>query len=74
MRTLACVGPLLSLCLASPAADVSLSVQNGTGSELAAYPVRGGVPLARGQWRDPQVRLVDDQDRALPCRSRPLPW
>jgi len=72
MRSLACVAPLLSLCLAARAGEVMLSVHNRSGAAMTGQPVRGGLPFALGELHDPQVSLVDPLGRPLPCQARPL--
>jgi hypothetical protein len=72
MRTLTCIAPLLWLCFAVSGGAVDLTVHNRSGVTLTAQPVRGGIPFARGELREPRVRLVDDRGAPLPCQARPL--
>ncbi len=58
---------------AGPQFEVSVSVREPAQLARLAAPVRGGVPLRRGQLRDGAVaRLVDPAGRELACAVRPL--
>ena len=71
MTTIYCISACLILCSPVLAREVDLTVTNHTGVALNAQPLRGGVPFARGALMNPQVQLVDEQARPIPCRSRP---
>ena len=70
MRTIVVVLPLLLLCLPALAREVTLTVRNHTGVALSAQPVRGGVPFALGELKEPQAGLLDEAGKPLPCQTR----
>ncbi|MCE5239082.1 hypothetical protein LLH23_11370 [bacterium] len=72
MRNFIAVLPVLLLCLPALAREVTLTVRNHTGVALTGQPVRGGVPFALGELKEPQARLLDAQGKPLPCSARPL--
>jgi hypothetical protein len=70
MRQLLFLLPGLILCLPVLAREINLTVTNHTSTALRGQPVRGGIPLPRGEWQEPQAQLLDEQGRPLPCQAR----
>ena len=70
MRSAIAILPLLLLCLPALAREITLTVRNHAGVTLAAQPVRGGVPFALGELKEPPAQLLDETGKALPCQAR----